>query len=558
MKCRSAWGSKNRSNNKLKNSCLCGKTLFSIALLLSCAVAVFAQDQPAPVAVPASAPIRVQQVLGRGLAYGIEPYKDRPADMTLVPHGPDARHGRIWLQTIGYGLLIVGEVDGERPDYPRNKNLILEKDHVEIWLADAKDPDLPPVGWGNQFDQITLPKGADSCADWLKPLDRGYPDKPASEKKCREWADTQAHYRPYFKRLFLRQWLVTNNYAVETFATSAFNQITSRFATDQPANNIEIPAQLQPLDKLQAWFSQSGKRPGYTFEILIPYVAFPPLSTLDLRDLRLMVDVFNPPPPGKKVGSYSTSSASRIYAKPETFNAVRLDPPQQFHLTPCNLPLEGPDKYGDTRPAWFVPKADQSFDFESNAFTIVNDGSGYQYEPEALSPVAHPLHYFWHTIAESEWICGPHLRYRKGDKTQTFDATVDEDGFDAHRLPGGDLLIKVGPLVYGSTFGSGQCGACPRTQLSILRLGSDMKLREVLSLGGLIDNGGGASQDFTVSPDWSQVVQYDEDNMDDKGNPGPWSSTTWCLKDSGYEQCGHKDKVEPPDPPVLKELRQGD
>ena len=550
MKCRSAWGS--------SNSCPRIKTLLSIVLLLLSAVAVFAQGQPASVQAPSPSPIKVPQVLSRGLEYSIEPYTDRPPDITLIPHGPDARHGHIWLQTIGYGLLIVGEVDGERPDFPRNKNLILEKDHVEIWLADAKDPDLPPIGWGNQFDQNTLPKGADSCPDWLKPLDRGYPDKAASEKKCREWADTQVHYRPYFKRLFLRQWLVTNNYAVESFATSAYDHITARFATDQPANNIEIPAPLKPSDKLQMWLTPHGDHPGYTFEILIPYIAFPPLSTLDLRDLRLMVDVFNPPPPGKKVGSYSTSSPSRIYAKPETFNAVRLDLPQQFHLTPCDLPLAGSDNYGDTHPAWFVPKAVQSFDFERDAFAIANDGSGYQYEPEALSPIAHSLHYFWHAIAESEWICGPHLTYRRGDKIQTLDATVAEEGLDAHRLPNGDLLIKVGPRVYGSTFGSGQCGACPRTELKILRLGSDMKLQEVLALGDMIDNGGGASQDFTVSPDWSQVVQYDQDNMDDKGNPGPWHSTTWCLKDSGYEQCGHKDKVEPPDPPVLKELRQGD
>ncbi len=40
-------------------------------------------------------------------------------------------------------------------------------------------------------------------------------------------------------------------------------------------------------------------------------------------------------------------------------------------------------------------------------------------------------------------------------------------------------------------------------------------------------------------------------------NPGPWSSTTYCLGDSGYRECGKKDKVPPPDPPALKELRQG-
>jgi len=60
-------------------------------------------------------------------------------------------------------------VDGGPPDFPRNKNLILERDHVAIWLAGAKDPELPPIGWGNQFqEEVTLPTGADSCSDWAR------------------------------------------------------------------------------------------------------------------------------------------------------------------------------------------------------------------------------------------------------------------------------------------------------------------------------------------------------------------------------------------------------
>jgi hypothetical protein len=111
-----------------------------------------------------------------------------------------------------------------------------------------------------------------------------------------------------------------------------------------------------------------------------------------------------------------------------------------------------------------------------------------------------PAHYFWRGIAESEWVCGPQLSYRKGDKTQYFNVQVNEGGFDAHRLPGGDLLIKVGPRVYGVN-SSAQCGACPRTELRILRLTLDVKVHEVLQLGGVVDTGMEASQDFAVSAD---------------------------------------------------------
>src|ERR1700757_3560946 len=176
------------------------KRVFLIVILLLVSAFVLAQDQTGPIKVPL--------VLNRGLGTPISPYTDRPPDITLIPHGPDARHGHIWVQNVGYGLLVVGEVDGDPPDFPRNKNLILERDHVEIWLADAREPELPSIGWNEfQEEQVTLPNGADSCADWAKKSVSE--NKQAAEKKCWRWADLQGRYRPYFKRLFVRQYLVT-------------------------------------------------------------------------------------------------------------------------------------------------------------------------------------------------------------------------------------------------------------------------------------------------------------------------------------------------------------
>ena len=521
------------------------KRLLVIAILLHSAI-VLGQDQRSSIQVPL--------VTNRGLGTPITPYTDRPPDIILIPHGAEARHGHIWVQNVGYGLLVVGEVDGDPPDFPRNKNLILERDHVEIWLADAKDPDLPPMGWGDGVEGETLPNGAESCADWAK---RSVSEnKQAAEKKCRRWADMQSHYHPIFKRLFLRQYLITPDYAVESFATPAYDEISTHFASDQ-SDSDEVPTLLKPHSHLQMWSGPGKDRVGYTFEIMIPFVDFPPLSAAELSDLRLLVDVFNAPEPGKKVGAYSSSSPSRVYGKPETFNLLRFDPPHHFHLTPCDLPLAGKDDNGNSHTTWFVPKTDQEFGFESDSFIVTNDGGGFPDRPEALSPIAQPVHYFWHGIAESEWICGPHLSYRKGEKIQKFDVNVAEGGFDAHRLPGGDLLIKVGPRSYGIN-SYGQCGACPRTELRILRLSADMKIHEVLQLGGVIDTGTGVSQDFTVSADWSKVVQYDQQGLTELGQPQAWSSTTWCLGESEYEECGHKDNVQPPNPPVLKEMRNAD
>lgn len=525
-------------------------------LLAACAIA---QQAGTPDA------IKVPEMLGRGLGMPVTAYTGRPADLTLIPHGDAARHGKIWLQNIGEGLLIVGEVEGATPDFPASDNQILGKDHIEVWLADGNDPELPAIGWGNQFNQVVLPNGADSCGEWATKQAGDTPAAPSAagaEKRCRAWAEKQIPYRTYLARLFVRQWLVAPDHSVESFARPAFDQIAARFVGDRQSNSVptddQAPTPLEPLGQLQTRFGPGANHAGYTFEILIPYSAFPPISTTALRDVRLMVDVFNAPPAGKTVGAYSTTAPARVWAKPASFNHLALDPPQQFHLTPCDLPLAGTDKYGDMHPGWFIPKAAQDAEFESDAFVLVNDGAGYQYEPENLSPVARPIHYFWHGIGGSEYVCGPYLSYRRGDEKLDFDIGVDHDGFDAHRLPGGDLLIKVGPRVYGSEFGSGQCGACPRTDLRIYRLGPDFKPKEMLALSDVVDTGSGVSQDFSVSRDWSKVVQYDQAAMDEQGKPGAWSSTTWCRGESAYRKCDHQDTADPPDPPVLKELRNAD
>jgi len=54
-----------------------------IAILLLHSAIVFAQDQ--------SSPIKVPLVTNRGLGTPITPYTDRPPDITLIPHGAEAR-----------------------------------------------------------------------------------------------------------------------------------------------------------------------------------------------------------------------------------------------------------------------------------------------------------------------------------------------------------------------------------------------------------------------------------------------------------------------------------
>ena len=498
-----------------------------------------------------SAPINVHPSSFSKLPVPISNFDSAPPDIVLIPHGEGAPNGHLWVRTGHDGLYIAGKVDGEQPDFPRAGGQLLSKAHVEVWLAGSREVDLPELGWGNQFEDESLPNGEESCAAWAKqqeaPVTGG--DR---EKKCREWASAQARYRPYFKRLFLRQWLLSPDFGIESFATPAFDQIQKRFS----GLGDEIPELMKPrgMPKMFLFPNQSG----YSFEIFVPIQAFPPLPSLRPQQLSLMVDVFNAAPAGRKMGAYSSSSPTRAYGKAATFNLLQLEVPLYFSLTPCDLPLAGSDKRGTHHPAWFIPSGKPGVQYESETFLVVNDPAGYRYDPAGLSPTVRPIHSFWKIAGTGEWVCGPDLTYKKGDQSETFPYTISEDGFETKRLPEGDLLIKTGPRVWYSEFGSGQCGACPWTDVRIFDLAPTMKLYQTLALGDVISAPALLSQDFTVSPDWKQITEYNQEQS------GSWASITWCLEANNlkdqpgsyvYKECGKRENGQPPDPPILKELR---
>lgn len=248
-----------------------------------------------------------------------------------------------------------------------------------------------------------------------------------------------------------------------------------------------------------------------------------------------------------------------------------MDPPVNYRLTPRNLPLRGLDRREElsedepSHPAWSVPEHESGSSYESEAFILINDIDSSRYEPGGLSPGVRQTHYFWNSVGPEEWVCGPPLSYREHSEVASFPYGVSKEGFSTKRLPDGDLLIKTGPRVYNWE-SQAQCGACPYAELKIFDLRKDGKIFGALSLGDRMDGpcpGCLLSQDFTTSPDWSEITQYDE-KADENSEPSPWSSTTYCLTVDTkqyetsvhvYKPCGHKDNVQPPNPPVLKELR---
>jgi hypothetical protein len=522
------------------------RLLAQIFLPVILSLSLLGQSSPKAIVVPES---------DHGTWWGnVDVFSNQPPDLTLIPQRPGARQGRLWIRNDGYALRIAGEVDGDPPDFPRNKNWILSKDHIEVWLAATADVPMPDIGWGNQSQEMTLPEGEDSCADIAQKSGKNQDDPAKLVARCQRWVRTQERYRKAFKRLFVRQWLLTEVYAIEAFATPAYDEITTKYAGDQAEDQEQIPTILKPQGKVQMWWMpayQTGKT-GYTFQIQIPYSAFPPLHTLQLSDLRLMVDVYSAAPEGEKFGPFSSTSANRRYGSPQTFNLLRLKPARAFQMTACDLGLTEEDAYGNQHKGWFIPKVGYQWEQESDDFIIVNEARGSAYDYDGLlSPIIRPIHHFW-TAANKEGtaiICGPSLAYRRGASFREYDVRTTEAGFETRHLQNGDLLIKVGPDERGSEFGSsGECGACPRAEMRIYALNPKLKLSEALNLYEIVDGSQNEAVDFSVSPDWSTVTEYVEGPYREDKEP-LWSSVTYCLKGSKYEKCDEKTNVQPPQTP---------
>jgi hypothetical protein len=466
----------------------------------------------------------------------------------LVPQGPGSRSGHIWVSNSANGLLIEGEVDGPKPTWPATMPEMLSKDHVEVWLAAAPKVELPPIGWGNQFGETDLKSEAD-CATTASEAPAGNPDK------CKNWFRKQVRYREQFKRLFVRQWLLERQQVVETYAHAAMQNLMTNFSPD-----MYVPTEIAPVlkDGVRMVVMETAKdKPGYGFQVTIPYSAFPPVPTLQVRDLWLMVDVFSSTPEGRKMGAFSTTSRQRRWGDASTFNHLRLERPSEMKLSPCGYPLTQQDLYGVNQATFIYPVPVGTAVAETvvidKVVSVMNPAGGYLYDPVGASPSAESRQVFSKSTGHGAFVCGPKLAYMSGAASVKTDNILNKEGFDAKVLPDGWTLVKTGPRADYSAFGSGECGACPRAQLQVYAISPQGKVEPALDVYELVGNDTAAA-DFYFAPDWSRAVYYREANSD-TATAAAWTATSYCLKGHTYERCGKNDHARPPNPPVVKALR---
>lgn len=477
----------------------------------------------------------------------------------LTKYQPLGREGNIWIGRAEQGLIVAGKIRGDKPRWPQSPDQMALTDHIEVWLSDVNEPELPSIGWGNQFGNEVLTSETDCIRFKSQETRRSNED---AVKECTSWYKAQLKYRKAVSKLFVRQWQIAPALTVETYSSPAFlsfdQDIQKKLSLLKPSGSPEVKV-------LEA----AGKDHSYSFEMVIPWNAFPPLKPLQLKNIRIMVDVFSPGKGERKYGAFSSTSPNRKYGQVQTFNTLTLKS-RDYYLTPCNYELPNSDpvialdpsvRYLSASPAaqlYFLPT--ENLDLRT-LLLLDNEVHGYQYnpDPKSNSPIVHSVNFFTLQITPQELICGPRLAYVKDGavyKWQNF--VIDSQKFfDARKQGDGSTLVKEGPRVFYSYYGSGQCGACPRVLLNIYHIDTKNKVAsEAFTYEGMTQTEI-SDIDIHVSEDWKTVTIFEEHSNYDTGNGGErnrWTKSDYCLDLTAgeYNACGSQDPSPSPSLRVLK------
>jgi len=471
------------------------------------------------------------------------------------------RKARVWVRQVAEGLLIAGEVLGDAPDFPGEESEMLQKDHVEVWLAPEHQPAFPKVGWENMNGSVTVAKRQD-CIDYgQKSMHEWVSDYAAS---CDQWLAEVAVHRPRVARLFVRQFLLSPGVTVEAYAQPAWEDIAHGSHMNLefewgPLNPYGMPSfkspprdpypkSARPLNPEELpSFKAVPFDGGYGFESLVPWASMPPLTSLDLKSLRMMVDVFSAHKGAPKSQPFSTSSATRRYGYSSTMNLVQLAAGRKFHMTDCEYPLEEVDQARDeTVPAFFRPAA---VDEVTQSMILVNEYSHRGFTPQGESPGLVTVDHWQQALAGSSTVtaCGPQLALRDAGGIHRLRTEGDKNTLEALAQPDGSYLLKSGPTENGDFVKAelDPCLQCKVVDLYVWLVSPHGEPRQILSLH---EKAGNEllmlDREIKMSADWSKVTI----NRQTSREPSEWELETLCRQGFEYKSCGKFANSGPPPP----------
>lgn len=501
-------------------------------------------------------------------------WRSRPMDRVLAA-GDRTPQALVWVGRTARGLVVAAEI--------RAGLAVDGSATLRIGLAGPDSLRLPPIGWGHQFGDEVVPDSA-GC--------EAFDFAAEDPEPCRRWVVRQKRIRARLPALFEREWRVPIAFpdsVVEVRAGAAFAGLAPAVRDRlRPLAPRGLPRALaRPI---------AGTAGGVGLEVLIPWGSFPPVPAPDLDAVRLRVDWVRPEGAdavaaaastgevraGERVDAVTAAETGRSWVALGTPRP--LSRPLEHRITPCEYGVEGllipggESRFG--RPAspgavaYMIPEG--SGDLRA-LIVLDNEAAGYQYQPdpEAISPAAYEVSYGVLDIGRGERLCAPELalaragaRVTPPDWTRTgagdpFERQVDLRQLEVRRLDDGDLLVKSGPRVRWSYYGSGQCGACPRVALDLFRVSEATgAVTHLFRLLETVDPGA-SDVELEVSDDWGVVTVYRSVTRWDADPPEvTWRAVRHCLvpaagqgEPEAFEPCGEEADV--PEPPRRLRGRYG-
>lgn len=522
------------------------------------------------------APRKYPWAAENGVVYNTAPTLNLIA---LTAQGPA---GQIWVRSADDGLHVWGKVHVREQGFhwPRQQSEMLSSDHVEIWLATAPNIDLPSIGFG-AAGRLASMQSAENCKQAYTfgsaATDTGQANPQADAvEHCERWFSEQAEYRAQLKHLFVRQWLVAGAggypfggpeepHVSEAFASTAWNWMKANVFPEARPNALKpqsagmvravMEVEREPNPK------GLGRMTGYRFHVFIPFAEFPPSQQVSLSDLYLRVDVFGAASEGAKMGAYSTTSPSRQWGDPETFNHLHLQSPPVYRISPCDDNPVQTDDQGNQEQAWFFPSEERDL---HSAFLLANPPTARQVMdvvagrseglgPYGLSPEVEPRSFFWQPAAGHATVCGPGLTWRRGDRVERTSFPADGKYFATKVLADGWTLVRSGPFITEDRYRSLPCNWM---NFVLYAISPEGQIFHALELKDGMCNRDGLPDgtDLTLAPDWKRVELFEE-FQDENSGAESWEATAYCLNGHSYEQCGKHSAASGPEPPHFPALR---
>jgi hypothetical protein len=409
--------------------------------------------------------------------------------------------------------LIAGQVDGPRPVFAATSADMPRKDHIDIWIAPPTPPAFPPIGYGEQSQEIPT---IASCGD----------------DRCRAWFRSTVIHRGLMARTLVRQYSMSPNAVSEVYAKPAYDQMLAPI----DKNYQDYVQALAPTGTAH-FQALAGAASGYSFEAVLPWDSFPPFASLELSKLRLKVDVFSAHTGDPASQPFSSTDAALKPGAPSPTDTVALESGRHFRITACGYPLISLNKERESGRAIFFPRREDDI---TRVLRIRNFDPIYSYH---LAPIAEVTNFVEKPAGADTVVCGPRLAMVRNGKVTRYPMIVDPSTLDVKLQPGGGFLMLSGPAWKRADKSDedGCCEGLPMIHYDVWFVSPAGKIREIFEdhvvmsgiAEGIVDFGAEASPDAKKITTFVQWFNHDKQTA-------TWTSTTFCRQGMQYIKCGSR------------------